>query len=40
MKPEETAIICRGGHKEAAFAPLGGNRTEEHYFGVKRIRRF
>ena len=40
MKPGETAIICRRDIKETAFAPLVGNCTEDHYFGVKRVRRF
>ena len=40
MKPGETAVICRGDGKEAAFVPLDGNCTEDHYFGVKRVRRF
>lgn len=40
MEPGETAIISKKNGKEAAFAPLDGNHTEDHYFGVKRVRRF
>ena len=40
MKPGETAVICRRDSKEESFAPLSGNHKEDHYFGVKRVRRF
>ena len=40
MKPGETAVIYRGNGKGTAFAPLCGSHAEDHYFGVKRIRRF
>lgn len=40
LKPGETAVITGEDQTAADFTPLPGNDTEDHFFGVKRVRRF
>ena len=40
LKPGETAVISGEKQVAADFTPLPGNDTEDHFFGVKRVRRF
>lgn len=40
MKPRETLLLYRGEERETEFIPEKGNPMEEHFWGVKEIRRF
>ena len=40
LKAGETALIYRGDEKQTVFAPEAGNPYEDHFWGVKKIRRF
>lgn len=40
MQPGETIVFWRGEKPTIEFKPLPGNSTEEHFWGVKRVRRF
>ena len=40
MQPGETILFWRGETAISEFAPLEGNPTEDHFWGVKRVRRF
>ena len=40
MQPGEEATFFRGSKPDTVFRQLESNRTEDHFWGVKRIRRF